>query len=225
MTDQLTTSAFLHVEFTKVIQSLKGDEIATRAWPDSLIQAYTELQRHYHTITHISSMLRLSQSHQYLITNPTVIQLAIFFHDWVYDPKADNNELQSIDIFKKFAAQLNLPDTLTEKVCHYIEATTTHSLKQSDNTDEDLKLFLDFDLEVLGRSRAEYEVYARQIREEYIYFSEEKYVKGRLGVLEKFLERDRLYFSEALRAELEVRARRNLGAEIEGLKAKRGDFS
>ena len=42
-------------------------------------------------------------------------------------------------------------------------------------------------MEALGRGEKGYEVYARQIREEYGHFSEFEYAKGRLDVLEKFL--------------------------------------
>lgn len=220
MIDSVTssTSVFLRSDFTKVIQQLNGDESAIQVWPNSLIQAYSEPQRHYHTTTHISSMLQLFQIHQHLITNKEVVQLAIYFHDWVYDPKAHDNELQSVTIFRTFAAQVGIPEDFSEKVCHYIEATIKHSLIDQDEGDEDLKLFLDFDLEVLGRAREEYEIYSKQIRQEYRHFSEKDYVKGRVGVLEKFLRRERLYFSEPLGAALELRARENLGAEIEGLK-------
>ena len=43
-------------------------------------------------------------------------------------------------------------------------------------------------------------------------------------MLEKFLGKERLYFSDALDAKLEERARENLGADIEGLKAEVGAF-
>jgi predicted metal-dependent HD superfamily phosphohydrolase len=61
---------------------------------------------------------------------------------------------------------------------------------------------IDFGLEVLGRSGEEYELYAGHIRQEYAHFSEIDYAKGRVGVLERFLAREKLYFSNALGAEL-----------------------
>lgn len=221
MAESLTSSvsAFLKSEFTKIIQQLKGNEDSIQVWSNSLIQAYNEPQRHYHTVSHISSMLQLFQTHRHLITKPIVVQLAIFFHDWIYDPKAHDNELRSVSVFRTFAAELDLDESVIETAGHYIEATTTHSLKEGDEGDENLKLFLDFDLEVLGRGGEEYEVYARQIREEYGHFTEFAYVKRRLGVLEKFLGRERLYFSELLGEMLEVTARKNLRVEIAGLKA------
>lgn len=214
------TSTLLRSEFTQLIGKFNGDKNTCEKWSNSLIQAYTEPQRHYHTTTHISSMLSLIQKYQNLITNHTIVQLALYFHDWVYDPKAHDNELQSIAVFRTFAAELKLPPNVKEKVCHYIEASIAHTLSPEDEGDEDLKLFLDLDLEVLGRAKEEYEVYARQIREEYGHFNQQDYAKGRLGVLEKFLGRERLYFTESVGAELEEQARWNLGAEIEGLQAR-----
>ena len=111
-----STSAFLKSEFTKIIRQLKGNEDSMQEWSHSLIQAYNEPPRHYHTVSHISSMLQLFQTHRHLITKPTVVQLAIFFHDWIYDPKAHDNELRSVFAFKTFAAELDLDESLIETV-------------------------------------------------------------------------------------------------------------
>lgn len=82
---------------------------------------------------------------------------------------------------------------------------------------------MDFDLEVLARPNEEYEVYVQQIREEYGYYEEDEYRKGRVGVLRGFLERERLYLSEKFYVEKEEAARRNLRAEIERLEQPRSE--
>jgi predicted metal-dependent HD superfamily phosphohydrolase len=209
----------LRIEFTKAIREFGVNEDSINTWPNALIAVYNEPQRYYHSVAHIFSMTQLSNKYRHQISNSIVVQLAIFFHDWVYDPEEHDNELRSIRVSKSFAAEVKLENSMTEKVSHYIEATIKHSLNAEDESDEDLKLFLDFDLEVLGRSREKYELYAGQIRQEYGHFSDIDYAKGRVGVLERFLAREKLYFSNALGAELEARARENLGAEIAGLKA------
>ena len=107
-------------------------------------------------------------------------------------------------------------------MCHYIEATITHSLSPQDGEDGDLRLFLDFDLEVLSRDAREYEEYSKQIREEYSNYNEAEYAKGRFAVLEKFLKRERLYFSDEFYREFEEAARRNLKMEIGVLKDSLG---
>src|SRR4051794_16581976 len=94
---------FLRSEFAKIIKQLGGDESAINFWTNSLIQAYKEPQRHYHTTNHIHSMLKCFEDNITLISNRVAFQLAIFFHDWVYDPTAHDNELQSIRVFETFA--------------------------------------------------------------------------------------------------------------------------
>ena len=146
--------------------------------------------------------------------------LAIIFHDWEYIPHSSPrwNEQQSIVHFSVFAEELNLPPPLITTVKKYITATISHKLPEEDKEDEDLKLFLDFDLEVLGRERSEYIVYMRQIRREYSQFTDDMYRHGRKAVLERFLERERLFFSAEFFEKFEETAKENLRWEIEALK-------
>jgi predicted metal-dependent HD superfamily phosphohydrolase len=197
--------------FADLITSLTGDN-ASEKWTTSLLARYSEVQRKYHTINHIYSMLRCLDTSESLVKDPTAVKLFIFFHDWVYDPMRHDNELQSIVVFQVFANELNLPEDLHGKVSRYIKATISHSLDSED--DSDMKLCLDFDLEVLGREPSEYEVYASQIREEYSQYGDKEYTLGRIGVLQKFLARKRLFFSDKYHGRLEERARRNLEREI-----------
>jgi len=110
--------------------------------------------------------------------------------------------------------ELNLPSPLINVVKRYITATIKHEIEGEEGDDSDLRLFLDFDLEVLGREREEYKLYTAQIRKEYGHLSDEQYSHGRRGVLEKFLSRERLFFSESFYERFEQRARENLGWEI-----------
>lgn len=165
-------------------------------------------------------MLKCFQDSTAIINNKLAIQLAIFFHDWVYDPTAHDNELQSIKVFERLAQELNIQEPLRNQVSHYIKATITHSLSPGDEQDSDLKHFLDFDLEVLAREPADYAVYASQIRKEYGHFSDEEHASGRVGVLKKFLRREEVFFSEGFYGNFEERARKNLKEEIAALKQR-----
>ena len=109
--------------------------------------------------------------------------------------------------------------TLISTVKNYILATISHKVSPEDEDDSDLKLFLDFDLEVLGRQRAEYDVYRKQIRREYAQFDDQQFSGGRSAVLQKILNRERVYFSDAFFERLEERARENLRWELGILRA------
>jgi len=213
--------AYLLYDFLNLTNALHGDESSSAKWSKALITAYTEPQRHYHTVSHINSMLQylsqLSQIPGQQITNPTAITLAIFFHDWVYDPRANDNEVQSIAVFRDFVKDVQPPEGLSKIVEHYIEATISHSLGEVDENDEELKLFLDLDMVTLGREKEGYEKYKEEIRREYGHLSQKEYCEGRAEVLKRFLESERLYFSEWGFDKFEVRARENLTGEIEEL--------
>lgn len=127
-----------------------------------------------------------------------------------------DNEFRSIAVLEEFAKELALPEELRRRVSCYIKATITHTI---DSDDKDLKFCLDFDLEVLGREQAEYDVYASQIREEYGQYSEKEYASGRIAVLRKFMSRERLFFADEFHGRLERSARENLEREISRLKS------
>jgi predicted metal-dependent HD superfamily phosphohydrolase len=57
-------------------------------------------------------------------------------------------------------------------------------------------LFLDLDLSILGGTEEEYDAYAREIREEYCQYSWEDYCNGRSEVMNGFLRREQLYFTD-----------------------------
>jgi len=73
-------------------------------------------------------------------------------------------------------------------------------------------------LAILGASAADYDRYARAIREEYAWVPEQDYRAGRRRILEGFLERERLFYMPPLFERLEMSARANLRREIERLK-------
>jgi predicted metal-dependent HD superfamily phosphohydrolase len=162
-------------------------------------------------------MLTCLDIHRLAITDAVAVELAVFFHDWVYEPQASGNEAASVLAFLDFAAEVGLEDGPKEKVMRLVEATVRHRVSDEDmlpGESGDLGLFLDFDLEVLGREWAEYEFYAGQIRREYACFGEREFSEGRVSVLRGFLERDRVYFSEVYHREREEAARENMRREI-----------
>jgi predicted metal-dependent HD superfamily phosphohydrolase len=212
--------------FAHLAKALGADDATVVKWADGFTARYTEPQRHYHTLNHIHDILRCLVQFRSSVKDETTMKLAIFFHDWIYDPKRKDNEIESIKCFMDFAHQLSLPDSLSSRVSGYIERTITHTLPTDDNyvqqADSDLSLFLDFDLEVLSRSDADYARYAEQIQAEYGHMKPADYYAGRLKVLRSFLARDRLYFSDVFYESFEQKARRNLEQEIASLQCKLG---
>jgi predicted metal-dependent HD superfamily phosphohydrolase len=214
-------SSTLHARFAAFALSLGASSKQAETWSTNFVKRYTEPQRHYHTVAHIAAMLKCLDERKAKVTDPVAVELAVFFHDWIYEPRGTANEAESVVVFRSFAKELGIEKSLRGKVVRMIEATIKHELSQNSiaQEKEDLELFLDFDLEVLGRDWEAYMVYAKQIRMEYLCFEDPEYKMGRAKVLKTFLGRDRVYFSESFHTERESAARQNMQREIEKLEA------
>lgn len=113
--------------------------------------------------------------------------------------------------------RLAIPVSTIEKTVKIILATKKH---QATHDDIDTQIFLDADLSILGASPSAYRIYAQAIRQEYDWLSESEYKLGRKQVLQKLLERPRIYQTQPMFETLEIPARQNIQAEIELLSAE-----
>ena len=68
---------------------------ACRAAFDDLAARYAEPHRHYHTLDHIRAVLEIVDRIGATARNPAALELAVWFHDVVYDTHAGDNEEQS----------------------------------------------------------------------------------------------------------------------------------
>ena len=112
---------------------------------------------------------------------------------------------------------MGIPINTVECVKNLILNTKNH---QAPSTDIDSQILLDADLAILGTSELEYKTYAQGIRQEYAWVADELYRVGRIQILQKFLQRERIYFTPQLFVKLEARARLNLQAEIATLSSR-----
>ena len=179
-----------------------------------LVAAYSHPSRHYHTLEHIFHVLENIQTLQSLSNQLTSVKLAAWFHDVVYDSKARDNEEKSAIYAADFMESLDIDSRVITNVTHLILNTKFH---QADTDDIDCQILLDADLAILGSPRQKYLTYAENIRQEYAWISDRDYRMGRRGVIEKFLQRKRIYYTNMMFEELEDSARRNLAAEIQSL--------
>ncbi len=176
-----------------------------------LIDAYSKSDRHYHNLNHINHVLITIERFNLQLQNPVSVKLAVWFHDFVYDPQASDNEFQSAKLARELLTKVSVLPELIDRVQQLILATKGH---QIDPSDADLSIFLDADLAILGTDPTQYQDYARSIRQEYSWVSNAKYQVGRIKVLESFLQRGRLYCTDLLFDELESIARINIQQEI-----------
>lgn len=176
-----------------------------------LSAAYNAPERHYHTLQHLENLLNRVAAHS--LQDPVVVELAVWFHDAVYNALRTDNEAKSAEWALDFLQETSLEPARRERVADLIRRTQDHTQPQPPG-DADLLLFLDADLSILGAPEATYWDYARQVRREYRLVPDLLYRPGRRKVLAKLLAAPVLFHTPVLRDELDAPARRNLQAEL-----------
>lgn len=176
-----------------------------------LCRLYSEPARAYHTLAHVGAMLQTLSRSAGAARDGTALALAVWFHDAIYDSRRSDNEARSAAYALAALGDAGASPELLPGVERLILATKTHDAAAGDT---DCQLLLDADLAVLGAGEEDYGRYARAIRAEYAWVPEADYRAGRRRVLEGFLGRDRIYYTDGLFRELERPARANLRREI-----------
>ncbi len=196
----------------------RADEAQCREALCVMLDAYSGAGRHYHDIGHIDSLLELSRAHRAALADPVAVDLAILYHDAVYEPSRTDNEAASAALAAEWLRRLGVLDDVVGKVCRWIEATKhAGGAPEAGVADPDLDHLLDFDLSVLAAEPVVYDAYAVAIRREYSVYPDVLYRRGRAGVLTKLLAMPSLYRTPALKAQWEKRARENIARELAGL--------
>jgi predicted metal-dependent HD superfamily phosphohydrolase len=181
---------------------------------NSIVEHYSAKNRAYHNLSHIQSLLSLSESLQDKIQDRGAFYFAIWFHDVIYDTKRSDNEEKSAEFAVGALAGLGVPEQTIAVTREMILATKHHL---ADDRSWDVKAFLDLDTSILGAPEEIYKEYARAIRKEYSWVPGFIYRKGRMKVLNDFLGRERIYQTEEIGAKYESQARHNIAEEIKTL--------
>jgi predicted metal-dependent HD superfamily phosphohydrolase len=185
---------------------------------DELVRAYTAPDRHYHNLAHIEAMLGLMRAHERALSDPAVVEAAIWFHDAVYDTRRHDNEERSAEFAAEQLAGVLSSDRI-ERVAKMIRATAGHAVPEGfdDDASRDCALFLDMDLAILGSTPDAFADYEAAVRREYGWVPEALWIEGRRKVLQAFLARAAIYASPPFRASHETAARENLTRSLERL--------
>lgn len=173
---------------------------------DDIIGRYSEGHRTYHTINHIACCLQALDDVRDHIHDIFCVELAIWFHDVIYDPKNSDNELKSAEFARECLIVMDVPKEKTGTIENYIRKTKHPS--QPVLADE--KYLVDIDLNILGASSDEYFIYEHAIRQEYSFISLDKYIIGRKQFLEAMLNKKSIYTTEYFRSKYEVQANVNI---------------
>lgn len=171
-----------------------------------LLAAYGEPQRKYHTLQHLAECLSLLSQHARGADEPAEVEIALWFHDAVYDVRASDNEARSAAWAVEELTRAGVSAERVERVRQHVLATGHGALPQG----RDQQLVVDLDLAILGAARPRFGEYEAQVREEWAWVPEPAFRRKRAEVLSGFLARQPLYSTPSLRKALERQARENL---------------
>ncbi|WP_299117357.1 hypothetical protein [uncultured Winogradskyella sp.] len=189
------------------------DQTRIAALWDDLLKHYSDKNRYYHNLSHIQNMLLQAESFRNNIEDYEALIFAIWYHDVIYKSTKKDNENKSALFAQKALGTLNYEEKRLKNIQNLIISTKKHEIILNNNKDN--AYLLDFDLSILGSEWNIYENYTKQIRKEYKIYPNFMYRPDRKKVLQHFLERKTLYFTEAYKMKFENQARKNLKKEIE----------
>lgn len=179
-----------------------------------LLLLYSEPHRCYHNLHHISDCLAEFDIVRDQASEPVAVELAIWFHDAVYDTRATDNEERSVQLAQTSLGEILAESALLDAVSNLILATKKHDA----SLHVDAALLTDVDLSILGQSQARFWEYEAQIQKEYSWVPIEIFSVKRAEILEGFLTRGRIYHTDGFFTRLEAQARSNLQASIRRLR-------
>jgi predicted metal-dependent HD superfamily phosphohydrolase len=195
---------------------LAGDSPTSRTEWSALIAAWSEPHRRYHGLAHLAAVLGLVARLDEAATDPAAVRLAAWYHDAVYDPTGQDNEVISAQRARAGLRGL-VPDERIDEVERLVLLTAGHDPGPEDANGA---VLCDADLAVLAGPPDAYAAYASAVRSEYGHLSDEVFTAGRMAVLEQLLALPALYRLPAVAAEWTPRARANLGAELALLRSR-----
>jgi predicted metal-dependent HD superfamily phosphohydrolase len=176
----------------------------------NLLNLYTEPDRAYHTLTHIEDCLKEFDQVRRLAVNPDALEMALWLHDVIYDPKEKDNEARSADYAMSVLREAGISEELCVLVGELI-LITKHTIIPSSL---DKQLIVDIDLSIFGQSEERFDEYEQQIREEYKWVSDWDFAVERTKILQSFLDRPAIYLTEFSRNKYEKKARENIARSL-----------
>ncbi len=183
---------------------------------EQLVACYEEPHRRYHTLLHLGECIERLGPVLGLAGYPGEVEVALWFHDAVYDPRRQDNEAQSALWARQALESAGLPGEALSRVESLIMATRHSVLPQT----PDECLLVDVDLSILGSAPTRFAEYEAQVREEYDWIPGAQFRHRRAAILEGLLGRAAIYRTEHFLHLYEAQARKNLEHSLRILQVK-----
>lgn len=178
----------------------------------ALLEFYNQPERCYHTMEHIDFCLELFDKVSDQCINPDAVELAIWFHDAVYNFPVTDNEQLSAEYFLEVTSGY-LPEPMCENVYQQVLATS-HKVQPAD---KDQQILVDIDLSSFGRPWEQFLRDGKNVRRELVYLDDDEFYPGQISFMKELIDRENFYNTPWFQQQFEGTARHNLSLYIESL--------
>jgi predicted metal-dependent HD superfamily phosphohydrolase len=192
-----------------------GVSFSNESLYQKLISCYLEPHRKYHTLQHLRECFSHLSEIKFLAAHPHEIEIALWFHDAIYDTRGKNNEEKSAHWAQTAIRANGLSQETATRVHTLIIATQHDALPMRG----DAELIVDADLGILAATPERYAEYETQVRQEYAWVPSLVYKRERGKILNAFLKRKNIYSTPYFQINHEERARENLRGALAALSA------
>ena len=202
---------------------VKGNENYHTNLYIQLAYYYNQPHRRYHTLDHIRKMLAQLDEVKSLINLPENLELAIWFHDAIYETWSNDNEIRSAGLAVHYIRDLMvLPRDVANKVAYLIERTQYFDDSGIyEPRTPDSKYLVDIDLYVgLGGDYQDFQINKNLTALEYGWrerYDPRGFKKRRLEIFLMLYSRAPFYLTEYFRNRYEVQTKANLESAITDL--------
>lgn len=176
----------------------------------ALIARYAEPPRAYHNITHVAHCLAEFDVLADEADHPQAVELAIWFHDAVYDTRRTDNEEQSAS----FAAQTLACMGIESARGDFVQKLILLTRHVETPVTRDGQIIVDVDLAILASPPQAFDVYEARIRQEYGWVDDILFWTKRREFLVSMLNRSHIFHTVLFRTRYEDAARHNLQRAI-----------
>jgi len=173
---------------------------------------YSEPGRFYHTPKHIEHCLAQFDLASGEMVNADAVEIAIWFHDLIFDVRANDNELQSARRFVELAD--DSMDAEFKAMVHDLIMTTAPP-RLPKTTDQNF--MLDIDLSSFGLPWEDMLRDSIAVRQESPQLTDAEFFPGQRAFLESLISREHFYFTEFFRSRIEDTARSNIERYLQEL--------
>lgn len=180
---------------------------------DALVKAHAQRHRAYHTLDHIAACLRHLDVVKSKTNYPHEVEMALWFHDAVYQPFSNTNEEDSAQWAVDWLTKRGAESAEIKRIESHILATKSHGAARN----LDRRYMLDIDLSILGASPKVYDEFESNIRREYKRVPKLIFRRKRKAILEGFLTRPNIYMTDDFQNRFEQQARVNIANAISNL--------